>query len=125
MKVTFSRVALILLALSVRSHDAVFARQEQQGSSNAAGNQTGLVEVPQPDLATVEANVQEHIRAAQKALADTLANSVSTPVERGEAYGTLGQVYQAYGFDDAARASYENAAKLNPGSFRWSYYAGY
>jgi tetratricopeptide (TPR) repeat protein len=125
MKTNFPRAVLILLALGVRSHDAVFARQEQQGSSNPAGNQTDLVEIPQPDLASVEANVQEHIRTAQKALADTLARSVSTSVQRGEAYGTLGQVYQAYGFDDAARASYENAAKLEPHSFRWHYYAGY
>ncbi len=125
MKANFSRVVLILLALSVRSRDAVFAQQEQRGSSNPAGNQTDLVAVPQPDLASVEANVQEHIRTTQKALADTLARSVSTSVERGEAYGTLGQVYQAYGFDDAARASYENAAKLEPQSFRWHYYAGY
>ena len=125
MKAHLLRVALIVLALSVRSHNAVLAQQEQQGSPNPAGNQSGLVEVPQPDLASVEASVQEQIRTAQKALADTLASSVSTSAERGDAYGTLGQVYQAYGFDDAARASYENAAKLEPQSFRWHYYAGY
>ena len=125
MNTKFPLVILILFAFSVRSHAAAFAQQEQQGSSNPAGNRTDLVDVPQPDLASVEANVQEHIRTTQKTLADTLANPVSTPVERGEAYGTLGQVYQAYGFDDAARASYENAAKLQPQSFRWHYYAGY
>lgn len=125
MKSKFPLVILILLAVSQRSYDATFARQEQQGSSNPARNQSDLVDVPQPDLASVEATVQEHIRTTQKVLADTLANSVSTLVERGEAYGTLGQVYQAYGFDDAARASYENAAKLEPQSFRWHYYAGF
>ncbi len=118
-------VILILLAVSVRSCDAAFVRQEQQGSSNPARNESDLADVPQPDLANVETNVQEHIRTTQKLLADTLANSVSTLMERGEAYGALGQVYQAYGFDDAARASYENAAKLEPQSFRWHYYAGF
>jgi tetratricopeptide (TPR) repeat protein len=125
MKRGFPLVILILLVLSVRSHDATFAQEAQKGSSNPSGNQTDFVDVPQPDLASLEAGVQEHIRTTQKALADALANSASTPVERGEAFGTLGQVYQAYGFDDAARASYENAAKLNPHSFRWHYYAGY
>jgi len=118
-------VAVMLLALCERNHGAVFAHQEHQAASNPTGDRTDLVEVPQPDLASLEADVQEHIRTAQKALAGTLASSSSTPLERGEAYGRLGQVYQAYGFDDAARASYENAAKLDPRSFRWRYYAGY
>jgi tetratricopeptide (TPR) repeat protein len=125
MKANLSRVLLIVLALSVGSYGVLLAQQKQQASPNPAGNQTGLAAVPQPDLSALQANVQEHIRTTQKALADTLGRSVSTPAERGEAYGTMGQVYQAYGFDDAARASYENAAKLDPHSFRWHYYAGY
>jgi tetratricopeptide (TPR) repeat protein len=125
MKANLSRVLLLLLAISARSYDGLLAQQKQQAPSNPAGIQTAPVEIPQPDLSTLQANVQEHIRTTQKALADTLAGPVSTPTERGEAYGTLGQVYQAYGFDDEARASYENAAKLEPRSFRWHYYAGY
>jgi tetratricopeptide (TPR) repeat protein len=125
MKSKISLVILALLACSVLNPAASIAREEQQGPSNPSGNQKNLIDVPQPDLASLDPNVQEHIRTAQKALEDTLANSTSTPVERGEAYGTLGQVYQAYGFDDAARASYQIGAKLEPQSFRWHYYAAF
>ena len=33
--------------------------------------------------------------------------------------GAWGEIYQAYGFDDAALACYANAAKLEPRSFGW------
>ncbi|MGA7293102.1 MAG: tetratricopeptide repeat protein [Terriglobales bacterium] len=125
MRMNFPGAVLILLVLSAPSYDAAFASQEKEAASKTERNPTDLAEVPQPDFATADASVQQQIRDAQKALGDTLARSGSSSVQRGESYGALGQVYQAYGFDDAARVSYENAAKLDAQSFRWHYYAGY
>lgn len=43
----------------------------------------------------------------------------------GEAYGSLGRVYLAHAFDLAARESFVNATRLEPGKFLWQYYLGY
>ena len=49
----------------------------------------------------------------------------SSDSERAEAYGALGEIYQAYDFGDAAVACYTNASRLQPRTFRWPYLAGY
>jgi tetratricopeptide (TPR) repeat protein len=97
----------------------------QSAPLRPAGTQVDLPEVPQPDLTGVDAPVQEQIRISRAALAARIAQPHASPVHRAQAFGSLGQVYQAYGFNDAALACYTNAARLDSQSFQWSYYSGY
>src|SRR6267142_1499339 len=58
-----------------------------------------LLPMPSPDLARMEPPIRQQIREVQsrvKASADLHSK------ELGQAYGQLGQVYQAYGLQDAA-----------------------
>ena len=115
-----------VLVLMLQGNLSAFSSQvTAQASPPSAESPTDLVEVPQPDLARVDPVVQEHIRAAQTTLATALASPHTPAAEKGEAFGGLGQIYQAYGFVDAALACYQNAAKLQPQSFKWHYYSGF
>jgi tetratricopeptide (TPR) repeat protein len=125
MRTTARCVLLMLLAATIASATTSSSAATQESSQRSADSKVDLVEVPQPELAGVDQPVQEQIRAAQASLAATLGRSNSSRVEKGTAFGSLGEIYQAYGFDDAALASYQNAAQLAPRSFRWKYYAGY
>jgi tetratricopeptide (TPR) repeat protein len=111
------------------SSSAAAQESPERSSAGRSAGKADLVEIPRPELAGVDQPVQEQIRAAQAALTAALGGSKSSSssraVEKARAFGSLGEIYQAYGFDDAALACYANAAKLEPQSFRWEYYAGY
>src|ERR1700733_6563345 len=83
------------------------------------------VEVPKPNLTGVDLPVQTQIQSAEKAMTATLNLNAATGAQKAKAFGYLGKLYQAYGFDDAAMACYANAAKLDPLAFRWHYYLAY
>jgi len=125
MKTASHSIVVILLAVVIASPAVNSCAAAQAASQRPSDSKVDLVEVPQPDLGGVDPPVQEQIRAAQAALAATLARSDSSSAEKARAFGSLGEIYQAYNFDDTALASYQNAAKLEPQSFRWEYYAGY
>lgn len=91
----------------------------------AARNPLHLVEVPQPDLAGADAPIHEQIRKAQATLAAVIAQKGAPHPRLASAFGKLGQIYQAYGFDDAALACYGNASQLDSQPFQWLYYQGY
>jgi Flp pilus assembly protein TadD len=119
-------IILILLARSATANAGAFAFQaSEKSAAHAANNRIDLLTVPHPDLANVDKTVQDQIQAAQDALNAILAKPSASNVEKAKAFGSLGQIYQAYGFDDAALACYENASRLEPQSFRWNYYSGY
>jgi len=125
MKTASHSIIVILLAVVVASPAINSSAAAQEASQRSPDSKVDLVEIPAPELAGVDPLVQEQIRAEQAALAATLARSNSSSWEKGRAFGSLGEIYQAYNFDDAALASYQNAAKLEPQSFRWEYFAGY
>jgi tetratricopeptide (TPR) repeat protein len=118
-------VVVLLAAIAA----GIFAGSHFSAAQNvplrSADSQVDLLEVPQPDLTGVDPPVQEQIRASQTALAASISQTHASPVRRAQAFGSLGQVYQAYGFNDAALACYTNAARLDSQSFQWSYYSGY
>jgi tetratricopeptide (TPR) repeat protein len=118
-------IILGLFAVVVWSTAVHSSAVGQSPSQQSADSKVGLVEIPQPNLAGVDQQVQEQIRAAQTALAASLQRSNSSSIEKATAFGSLGEIYQAYGFDDSALACFRNAARLQPRSFRWHYYAGY
>jgi len=107
--------ALILVACSLSA-------QCQTATAASAKTHVEVVgAVPSPDLSAMDPQVQEQIREAQ---AETSTNSLNDQ-QLAKAYGRLGEIYQAYGIEDAAIACYSDARLLQPDEFRWAYYLGY
>lgn len=83
-----------------------------------------LVAVPTPssqrldELGAAQINA---LNARLAALTDAIPDDAAKRAELADAFGEAGLDYQAYGFDQAARASYSNAARLAPGDWRWPY----
>ena len=65
--------------------------------------------------------MSEQLAALETALAATAKNPKTTEAALSEAYGTMGQNYQAYSLNAAARECYLNASSLTPQDFRWVY----
>src|SRR5215203_2097367 len=76
---------------------------------------TAAVPVRSPDLAGLESAVAAQISEMQRLAGDQPAAG---------AYGDLGQVYLAYGFNDAAADCFRNAAVLEKKDARWPYLLG-
>lgn len=71
--------------------------------------------IPEPDLTEIHPVVRDRIEARRQT-----AEADGT----GDAWGELGMLYHAYYLLDAARASYENAARLDSRDARWPYLEG-
>jgi len=97
-------------------------RFSSQGPVDGQGD---LLQIPKPNLAGTDQPVQTQIQNAERALSTILAQSNASGTQKAKAFGMLGEIYQAYDLGDAALASYANAAKLQPQSFRWHYYLAY
>jgi tetratricopeptide (TPR) repeat protein len=78
-----------------------------------------------PDLTKLEPEVREQLATLQAALAVTARNGKSTDVILSEAYGLMGNNYQAYSLNSPARECYLNASRLAPRDFRWIYLLGF
>lgn len=87
------------------------------------GRAAELEPIPQPLLAGAGADVQALIEV-QRSLVDELLKASAADQELASAFGTLGRLYFAYQFVDAAEASFRNALKLSPADYRWLYYLG-
>jgi tetratricopeptide (TPR) repeat protein len=83
-----------------------------------------LVPVHWPDLTKLEAEVREQLILAQNALAAAVKDPAIPEAKLSEAYGTTGQIYQAYSLNSPARECYLNASRLMPKDFRWVYLLG-
>ncbi|MFW6175791.1 MAG: tetratricopeptide repeat protein, partial [Acidobacteriota bacterium] len=101
-----------------------------------------LLPVPAPDLAEADPSIREQLAEHREALDRALAVSgegggageppPGAPEDAGAAapeglaalFGRMGQLYFLYGYDDAARAAFENARRLAPDDLRWPYYLG-
>jgi len=110
----FILVSLLATALIVRS-------QTTSGDRSLKPSRKELAEVHVPDLSTLEQGVREQLTAEQDSLTATLKNSAISDVALSEAYGKLGQTYQAYAITAPARECYFNATILAPNDFRWIY----
>ncbi len=84
----------------------------------------GLERIPVPDMAPLEQDVIHQIRQAQQVVAEELARPLATDQQLAGTYATLGQLYQAYGLLDPAKAAYRNARRLAPSDMRWPYLLG-
>jgi tetratricopeptide (TPR) repeat protein len=85
---------------------------------------SNLVPLHWPDLTKLEADVREQLTSLQVALTATVKNPRTTEPALSEAYGTTGQVYQAYSLNSPARECYLNASRLTPKGFGWVYLLG-
>lgn len=83
-----------------------------------------LVSVHFPDLTKLEADVREQLTSLQDSLSATVKNSVTSEATLAEAYGTMGEIYQAYSLFMPAQECYLNASRLSPKDFRWVYLLG-
>ncbi|MCB1035133.1 MAG: tetratricopeptide repeat protein, partial [Acidobacteria bacterium] len=54
-----------------------------------------------------------------------LADPAAAPAPVAEAFGNLGLLYVTYEFLDAAQVCFENAGRVAPEDYRWTYLAGY
>lgn len=118
-------VVVLFAAIAASPFAGSFSFAAQSVPVPAPNTSVDPLDIPQADLSGVEPSVQKQIRAAQATLARASVLSDASRASRAEAFGKLGQIYQAYGFESAALACYTNAARLDSQSFRWSYYAGY
>jgi tetratricopeptide (TPR) repeat protein len=85
---------------------------------------SNLVPVHWPDLAQMEPEVREQLVSSQKVLAAAVKSLTTSPATLSEAYGAMGEVYQAYALISSARECYLNANQLRPNDFRWVYLLG-
>ncbi|MCH7749969.1 MAG: tetratricopeptide repeat protein [Acidobacteria bacterium] len=77
-----------------------------------------------PDLSSLAESVQDQVRERYASLMRTTENGMP-PDERGNAYGELGLVLMAAGYNDRAASCYLNAQALAPDAVRWPYYLGH
>jgi tetratricopeptide (TPR) repeat protein len=122
-----TRTALLLFVITFACSVCALGPLSASGTSSPreAEAHEKLEEVPKPNLTGVDLPVQNQIQSAEKGLTATLNLNAARGVQKARAFGSLGKIYQAYGFDDAAMACYANAAKLDPLAFRWHYYLAY
>jgi tetratricopeptide (TPR) repeat protein len=83
-----------------------------------------LVPVHLPDLTKLEADVREQLTSLQNSLSATVKNLTTSDATLAEAYGTMGEIYQAYALVGPAQECYLNASLLSAKDFRWIYLLG-
>lgn len=96
-------------------------------ASPAPAPSVGDPPVRYPDLAGLEPEVAGQIAGAERRLAALAAVGSGTAPDRralAEAFGELGQVFQAYSLREPAEACYANARRLAPQDFRWPHLLG-
>jgi tetratricopeptide (TPR) repeat protein len=98
--------------------------QMNQGGVLPPPSVPGLVAIQLPDTRNMEAEVREHIKSVESALAATVKDSATSADKLGEAYGMMGEIYQAYSLNSSAKDCYLNASRLAVKDFRWVYLLG-
>ena len=84
----------------------------------------GLSPVHYPDTRNMEADVREHLTLSQNTLAAAAKNPATPADKLADAYGMMGQIYQAYALNSPAKECYLNASQLAAKDFRWVYLLG-
>ncbi len=83
-----------------------------------------LTPVPHPDLSELEADVSEQLGKMRSLLQAVMDDSNAGAEDVQKAFFELGRIYHAYGFEEAAAASYLNALRLHPRDFEALYLRG-
>src|SRR5438552_1857633 len=98
-----------------------------EGRSQGTAQTNGFLPPPRanllplhwPDLTKLEPEVREQLVSLQAGLVATVKKTEATEATLSEAYGTMGEIYQAYSLNSPARECYLNANRLAPKDFRW------
>lgn len=99
-------------------------QQTRQGAVLLPPPAQGLVAIQLPDTRNMEPEVREHIKLAERALA-LVVKELTTPADKlGEAYGLMGEIYQAYSLNSSAKDCHLNASQLAVKDFRCVYLLG-
>ena len=113
-------LVLVLIALASEFASPSFAQIENV----LPPPKPNLVAVHWPDLTKLEVDVGEQLASLQNSLSATVKNPETTEATLSVAYGTMGQIYQAYSLVLPAQECYLNASRLSPKDFRWIYLLG-
>lgn len=81
----------------------------------------GLVAVQWPSLSQLESDVRDQIKSQQDVLVSAVKDPNANEDKLSNAYGTLGEIYQAYSLLHPAQECYLNASRLASKEFRWTY----
>jgi tetratricopeptide (TPR) repeat protein len=81
-----------------------------------------LAEITLPELARVDAPVQQQIRDRYAAVTKMAASGTAPRRDLGVAFGEYGMLLHAAEYHEAARPAYLNAQALVPDDHRWPYY---
>src|SRR5690242_10411379 len=96
-----------ILGLTVAVPSFVSSAQIKAGETLTPDHVTPAV--PSPDLKGMDEAVQHQLREAQSRLVAVQQNPGNNHHELAEAWGLLGQLYQAYGLNPAASTCYLSA----------------
>jgi tetratricopeptide (TPR) repeat protein len=84
-----------------------------------------LPPVALPDLAGMEATVQQQLRDRYQSLMALIENPVTAPADLARGYGNMGRLLMAAEYFEAAEPFYLHAQALAPEEMRWPYYLGH
>lgn len=96
-----------------------------QASSDTAVSQTPMRPVALPDVSSLEGSVQDQMRGRFARLDDLLKRPAAPPTDLAAAYGDLGRLFLAVGFDEEAVSCYLHAQAAAPADPRWPYLLGH
>jgi tetratricopeptide (TPR) repeat protein len=113
--------ACVTLVVVWASLGGVCAQTKVENANLLLPPKATLVPVHLPDLDTLESDVREQLKSLQESLAATMKDPGSTEAKLSEAYGVMGEMYQAYSLTAPARECYMNASRLASKDFRWVY----
>lgn len=114
-------VMFTLLGFAVGAAITISSQRKPQNGNTLLPPKPPLIAVHLPDLSQLESDVRNHLNVLQESTAAVIRDPVSTDEKLSEAYGALGEIYQAYSLNAPARECYLNANRLAPKDFRWVY----
>ena len=83
-----------------------------------------LLELARPDLSQLEPGIQERLQKERSELDEVLESASDSPIDQGQAFGALGQLYYVYDLTDLSKICFLNAQTLLPEDYRWPHYLG-
>ena len=91
----------------------------------AASDRVALTPLTLPDLARLDASVQQQVRDQHAALAAVLERKDGDSSRTAEAFGSIGKLLLAAEYTTEAETAFLNAQMLGPSDMRWPYYLGH
>ncbi|MCB1055933.1 MAG: tetratricopeptide repeat protein [Acidobacteria bacterium] len=122
----FGLTALLAMGLLTALVATACGKSDSRGPAATDVASEDLLEVtPPPDLEQLDDVVREQFDRIYDAVRATKsAGGTGDPSAAADAWGTLGQWFHVYGYDESAELAYRNAQLLDPEEPRWYYFFG-